>query len=258
MTEVMAAIQCKTPDELALMREAGRIVAEALQIVRSMAQPGVSTLALDRAADEFIEKKGAVAAFKGYRGFPACLCTSFNDEVVHGIPGERQLREGDLLKVDCGAVWKGYFGDAAITVPIGQVSKTAAKLLAVTRDSLYAGIAAARAGVRVSDISRAVQQEVQRHGFAVVTEYTGHGIGRKMHEDPQVPNFVMNGAGGRRDPVLEAGATLAIEPMVNVGGQRTRLLGDGWTVVTRDGSLSAHFEHTIAIEDGGAAVLTAP
>jgi methionyl aminopeptidase len=254
----MAAIKCKTPDELALMREAGRIVAGALQVVRSMATPGATTDALDRAAEEFIEKNGAVPAFKGYRGFPCTLCTSLNDEIVHGIPGETQLNEGDLLKVDCGAVWKGYYGDAAVTIPIGQVSETAAKLLAVTRNSLYAGIAAACAGARVSDIAGAVEHEVVRHGFSVVTEYSGHGIGRKMHEEPQVPNFVGKGAGGRRDPVLEVGATLAIEPMVNVGGQLTHLLGDGWTVVTHDGSLSAHFEHTIAVEEDGAAILTAP
>ncbi len=254
----MAAIKCKTPDELALMREAGRIVAGALQVVRSMAQPGVSTDALDRAAEEFIEKNGAVPAFKGYRGFPGTLCTSLNDEIVHGIPGDTKLREGDLLKVDCGAVWKGYYGDAAITVPIGQVSKTAAKLLAVTRNSLYAGIAAAHAGARVSDIARAIEQEVVQHGFSVVTEYSGHGIGRQLWEEPKVPNFVTKRAGSRSDPQLEAGTTLAIEPMVNVGDWRTRQLGDGWTVVTRDGSLSAHFEHTIAIEHGGAAVLTAP
>ncbi|KPK62006.1 MAG: methionine aminopeptidase, partial [Planctomycetes bacterium SM23_32] len=206
---------------------------------------------------DYMEQEGAKAAFKGYRGFPAHICTSLNEEVVHGIPGPRQLEAGDLLKADVGAVWDGYYADAAVTVAIGEITEAARRLMQVTRESLNAGIAAVRAGVRVSRISAAVQQVVEAHGFRVVTDYTGHGIGRALHEEPKVPNFVASRL-AQRDVVLPAGATVAIEPMVNEGTERTQVLGNGWTVVTRDRKLSAHFEHTVAVGETGAVILTLP
>jgi methionyl aminopeptidase len=253
----MAGIQAKSPPELAKMRQAGRLVAEVLQLMEEMARPGATTLELDKAAARYIKRKGGKAAFKGYRGFPAHICTSINEEVVHGIPGRRALKEGDLLKVDAGVIWEGYFGDAAVTLPIGDVSEDARRLLESTRQALDAGIAAVRDGVKVSEVAGAVQRVAEESGFSVVTEYTGHGIGRALHEDPKVPNFVAP-AMLTRDVVLHKGVTVAIEPMLNAGTHRTRVLGNGWTVVTRDGKLSAHFEHTVAVDQDGPVILTLP
>jgi len=251
----MAGIELKSPPEIALMREAGRIVARALRVVAEMAAPGVTTQELDRAAERCILDAGAAPAFKGYRGFPASICASVNEEVVHGIPGPRKLREGDLLKADVGAVWQGYYGDAAVTIPIGKVDRAARRLIDVTRQALQAGISAVRPGVRVAEISAAVQDVVTKAGFSVVRDYTGHGIGRALHEEPRVPNYV-DRTWLNSSPVLPQGAVVAIEPMVNAGTHRIKVLPNGWTVVTRDGSLSAHFEHTVAVDTGGAVILT--
>lgn len=253
----MARIELKTPAELAKMRQAGRLVAEVLRLIEDIAEPGLTTQQLDSAAADYIEQRGARPAFKGYRGFPANICTSLNEEVVHGIPGPYKLKEGDLLKVDVGVIWRGYFGDAATTIPIGEVSEAARKLMQVTRTALSAGISAVRAGVRVSEVAGAIQREAEGGGFSVVTEYTGHGIGRSLHEDPKVPNFVSSGL-LRQDAVLQKGATIAIEPMVNMGTERTEVLENGWTVVTKDRKLSAHFEHTVAVDENGAVILTLP
>ncbi len=251
----MGPIELKGPPELAKMRHAGRLVAEVLQLLEGMAEPGVTTAQLDRAAEDYIEQKGARASFKGYRGFPASICASLNEEVVHGIPGPRRLEEGDLLKIDVGVIWDGYHGDGAVTIPIGEVGEEARTLVQATREALNAGISVVRAGVLVSEVARAVEDVARSHGFSVVTDYRGHGIGRELHEPPEVPNFVTPGF-LRRDAVLEAGATVAIEPMVNIGTGRTKVLGDGWTVVTRDRKLSAHFEHTVAVEKDGPVILT--
>ncbi|MGD8240957.1 MAG: type I methionyl aminopeptidase [Armatimonadota bacterium] len=253
----MGEIQLKTPAEMARMREAGRLVAEVLRLVSDIAEPGLSTEQLDRAAVEHIESKGGVAAFKGYRGFPANICTSINEEIVHGIPGARRLRQGDLLKVDVGVIWDGYFADGAVTVPVGDVTEEARRLMQATRAALNAALAAVRAGVRVQDISATVQKTAESQGFSVVREYTGHGIGRALHEEPSVPNFVTRRLLGN-SPVLDKGATVAVEPMLNAGTHKTRLLENGWTVVTRDGELSAHFEHTIAVDEDAPVVLTLP
>ena len=253
----MALLELKSPAELAKMRQAGKLVAGVLRLLTDIAEPGVTTEQLDQAAAPYVEEHGGKCAFKGYRGFPKSICTSLNEEVVHGIPGPRKLREGDLLKLDVGVVWEGYYADGALTVPVGQVTEQARQLVQVTREALNAGISVLRAGARVSQVSAAIQQVVEGRGFSVVTEYTGHGIGRQLHEDPKVPNFVASGLGGR-DMVLETGATVAIEPMVNAGTERTEVLGNGWTVVTRDRKLSAHFEHTVAVEEGGAVILTLP
>ncbi|MGQ9585429.1 MAG: type I methionyl aminopeptidase [Anaerolineae bacterium] len=253
----------KTAAELALMREAGRIVAMVLEEVRRAAEPGVSTAELDRLAEEVIRRQGAVPSFLGVPGgpgrpdFPASICASVNEQLVHGIPSpDVVLREGDILSVDVGAIYEGWHGDAAITVGVGRISRLAARLIEATEEALWAGIAAARAGRRVADISRAIQRQVERRGFRAVEEYTGHGIGREMHEPPQVLNY--HRPGMPEGPLLEPGITLALEPMVNAGTHRTKVLKDGWTVVTADGRLSAHFEHTIAITDGRAEILTLP
>jgi methionyl aminopeptidase len=253
----MSSVELKSPAQLAKMRQAGRLVAGALRLVADIAEPGITTAQLDEAADEYIRKHGGKSAFKGYRGFPANICTSLNEEVVHGIPGPRKLKEGDLLKVDVGVVWEAYYADAALTIAVGEVTEQARELLRVTQQALNAGIAVLRPGVRVSQVSAAIQQTAESHGFSVVTDYTGHGIGRALHEDPKVPNFVALGL-MQRDVVLEKGATVAIEPMVNVGTERTEVLGNGWTVVTRDRKLSAHFEHTVAVADQGPVILTLP
>lgn len=234
------------------MRDAGRVVAEAFEILKDMVEPGVSTKELDAKAEDFIRSRGARPAFKGYGGFPATLCTSVNEEVVHGIPSLRNLENGDIISIDCGAVINGYVGDSAITLPVGVVSSEALKLLKVTEESLYAGIAQAVEGNRLSDISHAVQQCVESQGMSVVRDYVGHGIGSQMHEDPQIPNYGPPGRG----PRLKKGMTLAIEPMVNLGTFEVRTLSDNWTVVTLDGRLSAHFEHTIAITDDTPEILT--
>ncbi len=245
-------IYLKTPQEIALLREAGRIVALALQELAALVRPGVTTGELNRFAEEFLRRAGARPAFLGYHGFPASICASVNDEVVHGIPGLRMLEEGDIISIDIGAVYQGYYSDAAATFPVGKISPEAARLLEVTREALYRGIAQAVPGNRVGDISAAIQQHVEAHGFSVVRDLAGHGIGRNMHEDPQVPNFGKPGHG----PRLQPGLVLAIEPMVNAGSHEVVLRPDGWTVVTKDGSLSAHFEHTVLVTSGEPEVLT--
>lgn len=245
-------IIAKSAAEIDVMREAGRITALALDAVSSAVAPGITTADLDAIAEGVIVKAGARPAFKGYHGFPATLCTSVNDQVVHGIPGARVLREGEIVSVDCGAIVDGYYGDSARTFPVGQVSAEAARLMDVTRLSLEAGIARCRPGMRLYDVSAAVQQVAEAAGFSVVREYVGHGIGRSMHEDPQVPNYGKAGTG----PTLRTGMVLAIEPMINAGGADVRSLDDGWTVVTLDGAMSAHFEHTVAVTEDGPLVLT--
>lgn len=234
------------------MREAGRIVAIVHEQLKKEIRPGITTGELDKIAAEIFEAQGAKASFKGYRGFPASICTSINEQVVHGIPGDRALKEGDLVAIDAGAIYNGFQGDAAITVAVGKIANRAKKLIEVTKGALQAGIDAARSGVNLGDVSAAIQEYVESFNFSVVREYVGHGIGRNMHEDPQIPNFGVRGQG----PVLKKGMTLALEPMVNMKGWRTRVLEDKWTVVTADGSLSAHFEHTIAITDDEAEILT--
>jgi methionyl aminopeptidase len=234
------------------MRRAGRVVAEMHEATRAAARPGVTTADLDRAARDVLERRGARSNFLNYHGFPAVICTSPNDMIVHGIPGSYRLKEGDIVSIDCGAIIEGYHGDAAFTMGIGDISPEARRLLEVTEASLWAGIAEMESGHRLNDIGRAVQTVAEKAGFSVVREYTGHGIGTAMHEDPNVPNYYPGNPG----PVLKPGMVLAIEPMVNVGGAETRTLGDGWSVVTADGSLSAHFEHSIAVTDDGPEVLT--
>jgi methionyl aminopeptidase len=236
------------------MRAAGRLVGEVLTALMPRVGPGVTTAELDEIAEKMIMDAGAIPAFKGYHGYPATICASINEEVIHGIPsGHRVLRDGDVLSIDVGASLGGYFGDSAITLPVGQVSEEAARLLTVTEEALYNGIAAAKPGGRVSDIGHAVQKHVEAYGFSVVREFVGHGIGQRMHEDPQVPNYGEAGRG----PRLCEGMVLAIEPMVNAGKPAVKVLSDGWTAVTRDKSLSAHFEHTVAITESGAWILTA-
>jgi len=243
----------KRAEELDKMRRAGRVVGETLQILQAAVKPGVTTKELDEIAEREIRARGAIPSFKGYRGFPATICTSVNSEIVHGIPGARALKDGDLIKLDCGAIFEGYHGDSAVTVAVGEVPQEALKLIETTERSLQAGIAEARRGKRIGDIGAAVQTTAEGAGFSVVREYVGHGIGRALHEDPPVPNY---GSHGRGLP-LEPGFVIAIEPMVNIGTYETRLLPDGWTVVTADGALSAHFEHTVAITEDGPEVLTA-
>lgn len=242
----------KRPEELDKMRRAGRVVGETLQICRESVRAGMTTGELDAIAEREIRARGGIPSFKGYRGFPASLCTSLNNEIVHGIPGDTVIKEGDLVKIDCGAIVEGFHGDSACTVAIGDVSPDAAKLMEATERSLWAGIAEAKLGNRVGDIGAAVQTVAEGAGFSVVREYVGHGVGRALHEDPPIPNYGTTGKGLK----LEVGLVIAIEPMINLGHYDTRLLPDGWTVVTADGSLSAHFEHTIAITENGPEVLT--
>ncbi len=244
----------RSAEEIAKMRRAGRVVAEMHAATRDAARPGVTTADLDKAAREVLDRRGARSNFLGYHGFPAVICTSPNDMIVHGIPGSYRLAEGDIISIDCGAIVDGYHGDAAFTMGIGRVSPLAERLMKVTEASLWAGIAEMEAGHRLHDIGRAVQEVAEKAGFSLVREYTGHGIGTRMHEDPSVPNYWP----GTPGPVLKPGMPLAVEPMVNAGGPATRLLDDGWSVVTADGSLSAHFEHTIVVTDGGPEVLTLP
>ncbi|NTV53544.1 MAG: type I methionyl aminopeptidase [Candidatus Firestonebacteria bacterium] len=246
-------ISLKTAAELGLMRVAGKIVAEVLHGMQARVKPGVSTAELDRWAEQLIVGRKAVPAFKGYRGFPATLCTSLNGEVVHGIPSAaRVLKDGDIVSVDVGVRYREWYADAAWTYPVGAITAEAERLLKVTRESLELGIAQALPGKRLMDIGHAVQTHVEEAGFSVVRDFVGHGIGRELHEDPQIPNFGNAGQGVK----LKAGMVLAIEPMVNAGGYEVRVLADGWTTVTQDGSLSAHFEHTVALLDGQAEVLT--
>lgn len=236
------------------MKEAGRISARALRLVGEAVAPGVTTEELDRIAEQAIRDEGAVPAFLGYHGFPKTLCTSINCEVVHGIPSHSiKLAEGDVISVDVGAIFEGYFGDNAKTFGVGAISEEAARLIRVTDESLQAGVAACKPGNRLNDIGAAVQQVAEQAGFSVVREYVGHGIGRAMHEDPSVPNYGVAGTG----PLLEVGTVLAIEPMVNAGTHAVESLADGWTVITRDRRLSAHFEHTVAVTENGPLVLTA-
>ncbi|MEW6683420.1 MAG: type I methionyl aminopeptidase [Nitrospirota bacterium] len=243
----------KTPQEIELIAQASRVVASTIAFLRERVKPGVTTAELDRWAEDFIVREGARPAFKGYRGFPATLCTSVNEEVVHGIPSpQKRLEEGDIIGVDVGAIVEGYHGDAAVTLPVGQISEEAARLIRVTEDALDAGLAQVNVGNRLSDVSHAIQSVAEREGYSVVTDFVGHGIGRSLHEDPQVPNFGKPGEG----PRLKQGLVLAIEPMVNVGGSEVEVLADRWTVVTRDRKLSAHFEHTIALTAEGPKVLT--
>jgi methionyl aminopeptidase len=242
----------KSAREVAVMREAGRVVARVLEVLAGQLRPGMKTMELDEIAAREVARQGAKPSFKGYRGFPANLCVSVNDEIVHGIPGERVLREGDVVSLDMGAILNGFQGDAAVTVGVGEISPQARDLIMTTESALMAGIAAARAGATLGDISVAIQHYVEERGYSVVREYTGHGIGRDMHEEPQIPNYGVAGSG----PVLKKGMTFALEPMVNIGDWRTRVDNDHWTVRTADGSISAHFEHTIAITEGEAEVLT--
>ncbi len=247
------SIIIKSDGEITTMRQAGRIVAAVLEVLMLQVKPGMKTKELDIIAGREVEKLGAKPSFKGYRGFPANLCVSVNDEIVHGIPGDRVLNDGDIVSIDFGAIFKGFQGDAAVTIGVGSISPEAKSLIEATRGALEAGIAAGGAGMRLTDISAAVQQYVETRGYSVVREYTGHGIGRDMHEEPQVLNYGEPGQG----PVLKKGMTLAIEPMVNIGDWRTRVDDNHWTVFTQDGSLSAHFEHTVAIRDNELEILTA-
>jgi methionyl aminopeptidase len=238
-------IVVKSPEEIELMRECGGILATILAQVKQEVRPGIRTSALDEMVVEEMKKWGVVASFKGYHGYPASLCVSINNEVVHGIPGARVVREGDVVSLDLGVFHRGFHTDAAVTVGAGEMSSQARKLIEVTESALQEGVNQARAGNHVGDISAAVQRHAESRGLAVVREYTGHGVGRELHEDPQVPNFECG-----KGPLLRKGMTIAIEPMVTNGGWRTRVSGNRWTVLTADGSLSAHFEHSIAITDG--------
>lgn len=243
----------KSDDEIAIMRQAGRIVAEVLQLLREAVRPGLVELELDRIVRREFALRGCTPTFLGYQGYPATVCVSVNDEIVHGIPGKRVIQEGDIVSIDLGATYKGFVADAAITVGVGRISPEAAKLIRVTEEALWAGIRAARPGRRLGEISHAIESTVAPHGFGIVREYVGHGVGREMHEEPQVPNY----GPPDRGPVLKKGMVLALEPMVTLGDWRTKRHDDQWTVSTLDGSLAAHFEHTIAIKDGEAEVLTA-
>ncbi len=244
----------RRPDEIAKMRRAGIVVAEMHEATRAAARPGVTTAQLDATAREVLRRRGARSNFLGYHGFPAVICTSPNEVIVHGIPGEYRLEEGDILSIDCGAIVEGYHADAAFTMPIGEVSDEALRLIEVTERSLWAGIAQMRDGNRLHEIGRAVQQVAEAAGFSVVREYVGHAIGTAMHEQPQVPNYWPGNPG----PTLRSGMVFAVEPMVNAGGPETKVLEDNWSVVTADGRLSAHLEHTIAVTDDGPEVLTVP
>jgi methionyl aminopeptidase len=247
-------IICRSASELQRMREAGRLVGDVLAELAAIVAPGVTTADLDAVAERRIARAGATAAFKGYHGYPATICASINEEVIHGIPsGRRLLNDGDIISIDVGASLNGYYGDSALTLPVGQVSEEAATLLRVTEEALYKAIERVRPGNRISDIGHAVQKHVEAYGFSVVREFVGHGIGQRMHEEPQVPNYGDPGRG----PRLAEGMVLAIEPMVNAGKPAVKVLGDGWTAVTRDSSLSAHFEHTVAVTADGPWILTA-
>jgi methionyl aminopeptidase len=247
------AVVIKSSQEIEKMRRAGQVVREVLELVRSKVKPGATTFDLEKAAASRLKDLGVKAAFKGYRGYPCVLCTSVNSEVVHGIPSpKRVLKEGDIVSVDFGVVIDGYYGDAAITVPVGSIAPEAQRLLKVTEESLQAGIAVVRPGATLGDVGAAVQGVVERQGFSVVRDFVGHGIGSNMHEDPQVPNFGEAGRGMK----LKAGMVIAIEPMVNAGRPDVKVLDDGWTAVASDGSMSAHFEHTVAVTANGARILT--
>jgi methionyl aminopeptidase len=242
----------KLPAEIEQARVSNLIVAEVLSKLREKVKPGVRTRELDKFAEEITEKRGAKPAFKGYRGYPHSLCTSINEVVVHGMPSERILVEGDIIGLDFGVYYRGFFGDATITLPVGKVAQKASRLIQVTEQSLYTGIAQVKDGNRLGDISAAVQAKVEAAGFSIVRDFVGHGVGKSLHEDPQIPNFGKKGRGIE----LKSGMILAIEPMVNEGNYKVKILPDGWTVVTEDGSLSAHFEHSVAITDNGPDILS--
>lgn len=246
-------IICKSEGELLIMREAGRIVAQTHQLLAKAIRPGVTTRQLDAIAEDFIRSKGALPSFKGYGGFPGSICASVNEELVHGIPGDRVLNEGDIISLDIGAEYKGYHGDSAWTYPVGKIAQEARRLLEVTERSLYEGLALIKPEVRLYTISHAIQKCIEGEGFSVVREYVGHGIGQKLHEEPQIPNYGIPDRG----PRLKAGMVLAIEPMVNAGERYVRTLEDNWTVVTVDGAFCAHFEHTVAVTADGYDILTA-
>jgi methionyl aminopeptidase len=247
-----SVIVIKSLREIEQLKKSNAIVVEVFHELRKVISPGITTQELDRIAEEIILSRGAVPAFKGYRQFPATLCISINEEVVHGIPGQRRLKEGDIVSLDVGANLNGYFGDAAITFPVGKVDQAGQKLLEVTERALYIGIEMARVGNRLFDISHAIQAWVESKGFSVVRDFVGHGVGKSLHEEPQIPNF----GSPHQGPRLEKGMVFALEPMVNEGSYEVRILSDGWTVVTADGKRSAHFEHTIAITDGEAEILS--
>lgn len=247
-------IRLKSAHEIELMKEAGRIAAMARAACAAMVQPGITTKEIDRIARRTLKEAGAKPSFLGYNGFPAAVCCSVNDEVIHGIPGKRVLKDGDLVKIDIGSIYEGFQGDCACTIPCGKISPEAEKLLLTTRQSFYEGIKAAVPGNRICDISRAIQEYNEQHGYSLVRDFVGHGIGREMHEEPEVPNYYTP---GRRGPKLFPGMTLAIEPMVNMGRCDVKVGSDGWTVTTADGSLSAHYENTILITEEGAVILTA-
>ena len=247
-------INIRSPREIDQLKKANIIVAEVIEKLNSKIVPGVTTGELDQIAEAFIRSRKATPAFKGYRGFPATLCVSINEEVVHGIPGQRKLKQGDIVSIDVGVNYNGYFGDAAATFPVGEVDPEARRLLEVTEKALYIGIEKARVGNRLFDISFAIQQWVESNGFSVVRDFVGHGIGKSLHEDPQIPNF----GSPHQGPRLEKGMAFALEPMVNEGTFEVQILSDGWTVITADRKRSAHFEHTIAISSGGAEILSAP
>ena len=252
------SIVIKSEKEIEIMRQSGKIVAEILKILTGQIKPGMKTKEMDLIAERELKKRGAESSFKGYRGYPATICVSINDEIVHGIPGERVLKEGDIVSLDFGAIYHGFHGDAAVTVPVGKASPEAMRLIETTKGSLKSGIAAACAGANLGDVSAAIQNYAKPKGYSLVREYTGHGIGRKMHEDPQIPNSTEPPYGLQpgTGPVLKKGMTLALEPMLNAGDWRTRVADDQWTVLTADGSLSAHFEHTIVVDDKEPEVLT--
>jgi len=249
---ISAMIIIKSPREIEQLKKSNTMVAEVFEKLKAMIVPGITTKELDQVAEEYILSKGAQPAFKGYRGFPATLCISINEEVVHGIPSQRRLKEGDIVSLDVGVNFVGYYGDAALTLPVGEVDPEAKKLLGVTEKALYMGIEKAKVGNRLFDISYAIQRWVESQGFSVVRDFVGHGIGKDLHEEPQVPNF----GAPHQGPRLEKGMVFALEPMVNEGTHEVRVLSDGWTVVTADGKRSAHFEHTIAITDDGAEILS--
>ena len=244
----------KAPWEVEILRRSNRLVAETLQELARRVRPGTTTLELDRFAEVFLRDRGARPAFKGYRDYPFTLCASVNEAVVHGFPSTRALQEGDILSLDMGAVVDGYYGDAAVTLPVGRITPEAERLLTVTRECLERAVRAARPGGRLADISQAVQEHAEANGFSVVRVFVGHGIGKALHEAPQIPNFVDAGQG--RGPILKPGMVLAIEPMINAGGPDVKVLEDRWTAVTADGALSAHFEHTVAITETGPDILT--
>ena len=251
-SQYSGGITIKSPQELALMRQAGEIVGETLNLLKRSVEPGMTTRDLDRIAFKEITRRGAVPTFKGYRGFPATICASVNEEIVHGIPSKRVIKEGDIIKVDVGATYKGLIGDAAVTIPVGEIAAPLLELMQDTRQGLEAGIRAAVPGARIGDIGAAIQAYGESRGYGVVREFVGHGVGRFLHEDPQVPNYGEPGRG----PLLRAGMCIAIEPMFNLGDWRTKIMDDQWTVVTADGKLSSHFEHSIAITEQGPEILT--